>query len=769
MSFDGVRAFSANAARGLAAARRWLRRVMPQVAAASALLFVARALLRGTTLYRSTPLGTLLGLFTFLLVTLTLVYYGYGALRWLKRRLLWRVRRRLIITYLFVGLTPIVLLAGLGFMFGYGMALNMMAGSIMLEVNSTERQTLAAGQALADALAALPPETDARALQAWLDERVALLQATLPGARAAVWRGGAGNKNAPAGAPRLDAPAQLTSEPADERARGVGAESRPLGAALPEWLRGEQEWSGFVFLPPADEEERYGAPSLRALVRRGANGRHLALLLSVPVSRALVERLRANTGVYVRPTFQRQPLVANAGRAPERRRGATDGGAAQSPAPDRGELERAVNTQEGQTDQLGEPLEGGLAWVVMPATDWSSGERRSHIAFRFPSTLAAARKQALERGHLGQEVRLDLVLYVFIGIFLALETIALLAGGWITRAVTGTVHRLHRATQFIKRGDFSHRVRVRSHDQLGELAEAFNDMSANIEALLKERVLRERLEREVEIAAEVQAQLFPRVVPRLGAAEIVGECRAARGVAGDYYDYVELAPGLVVFALGDVSGKGISASLVMSNLQAALRAQTAILAERLKLAGRAAAVAVGGGADQQGALDLPCGVTGEDAHCAVENVVASVNQQLCHSTDSNRFATFFLALYDDHERLLRYTNAGHNAPVLVRADDTVERLDAGGTVVGAFEFVRYEEAATNLRSGDLLVLFSDGISEAQNPLGEEYGEQRLIEFVTAHRHLSAGELRQAIFTEVDRWSGGQERGDDQTVVIVKVS
>src|ERR671938_575415 len=145
-------------------------------------------------------------------------------------------------------------------------------------------------------------------------------------------------------------------------------------------------------------------------------------------------------------------------------------------------------------------------------------------------------------------MRLSWVIAVFVGIFLTLELFALFAAGWMTRAVTGTVHKLYRATEYIKRGDFSHRVHVRSQDQLGELAHAYNDMAADIEALLHERVERERLEREIEIAAEVQAQLFPRAVPALANAAVTAECRAARGVAGDYYDYVEIAPGVVVLA-----------------------------------------------------------------------------------------------------------------------------------------------------------------------------------------------------------------------------
>jgi sigma-B regulation protein RsbU (phosphoserine phosphatase) len=716
--------------------RTLLQRWMPRVAVAAAVLFVVRALVRDTALYRASVFGNLFGFVTFLLGTLTVCYYGFKGLRWLKRKLLWRVRRRLIITYLFVGLTPILLLGGLGFLFGYGMALNWMAGSVMTETRSIEQQTLAAARAYATALAALPPETDARALQTWLDERSLPLQATLPGARVAVWRGDANMQP-------FDNTAQAVSEPHDEQTRPLSPEAAPFGAPLPNWLRNAHEWSGLTYAPAADVNDPYSAASLRAVARQETGGRAVTVLVSVPVSRALVERLRETTSLHVRPTFLIS--LVNAENVGE--------GLA-------GEKRRRV-----QADQLGEPLNTGFSIVVMPMTNWQTGVQSSRLAFMFPNSPAGIRQQVLERGHLGQTLRLDVILTVFITIFLVLELLALFAAGWMTRAVTGTVHRLYRATEFIKRGDFSHRVQVRAQDQLGELAGAYNDMAANIEVLLRERVEHERLEREIEIAAEVQAQLFPRAVPALTTAEITAECRAARGVAGDYYDYIEIAPGLVALALGDVSGKGISASLVMSNLQASLRAQATILAERLRAAERAAAAVVGatGTAD----VEPPCGVTGVDRACAVAEIAANINTQLCQSTDSNRFVTLFLAIYNDQTRALRYTNAGHNAPFLIRADGSHERLAAGGTVVGAFDFARYEEAAATLAPGDLLLIFSDGLSEAQNTTGEEYGEDRLLQLARQHRDHSADELRRAIFDEIEIWSGGQERGDDQTVVIVK--
>ncbi|HYY41851.1 MAG TPA: hypothetical protein VE775_03900, partial [Pyrinomonadaceae bacterium] len=354
------------------------------MAVAAAVLFVVRALLRDTALYRASAFGGLFGFVTFCLGALTVSYYGFKALRWLKRKLLWRVRRRLIITYLFVGLTPILLLGGLGFLFGYGMALNWMAGSVMTEMRGAQQQTLAAARAYADALSAMPPDTDARTLQAWLDERNVPLQATLPGARIAVWRGGTD-------APAFETTAQALSEPRAEQLRPLSPEAIPFGAALPGWLRPAQaEWSGLTYAPAADPDDPYGAAALRAVVRRETGGRSLVVLVAVPVSRALVERLRESTGQPVRPTFFAAVLKTDnigEGMAGEKRRRA-------------------------RADQLGEPLAGSYAFVVLPATEWQTGAQASRLAFMFPNSFTAARTQVLERGHLGQALRLDLILAV---------------------------------------------------------------------------------------------------------------------------------------------------------------------------------------------------------------------------------------------------------------------------------------------------------------------------------------------------------------------
>lgn len=740
--------------RAIGRTREALRRVMPRVAMAAALVFVVWLLVRENRLYRALPAGRVFGFVTFLLVCLTLIYYGFKTLRWLKRRLLWRVRRRLAITYLFVGLTPIVLLVLLGLLSAFGGSSQGMARLLATQFNTTQTQTQMSAHALSRSLMRLPANTSEQGIQTWLDERTLMLQGALPGARVALWLGN-GDEGLST-ATGQNGPAQFVSETNNENTRALGNETIPLNAALPEWLRERTEWSGISFAPIADDKEIFISPSLRALSRGEMNGRGFTLLLVVPVSRALVQQYRDATGIYYRPSFA-DPARMTRTYQPTAK-----------PTGGEGEEERGFEQMTEavlRRDQFGEPIPRGTVYpVLLPMTNWKTGKTEENLSFLFEWSWALAGKQFLGSSAPGETWRKALTGTAIS--FLVLEVLALLGAAWMTRAVTGTVHKLYRATEFIKRGDFSHRVRVPSHDQLGELAGSFNDMAANIESLLHERVERERLEREVEIAAEVQAQLFPRGVPALRTVKISADCRAARGVAGDYYDYIEIAPGLLTLALGDVSGKGISASLVMSNLQAALRAQTTITAERLEIAERAVAVSAG---SSSGSSKLLAHVVADaDLDGAVSRMTANINEQLCRSTDSNRFATLFLAIYEERTRTLRYTNAGHNAPFLVRADGKVEQLVTGGIMVGAFDWASYEEASVRLEKGDLLLIFSDGISEAESSEGgEEYGEERLMKLAIRHRRMQAAELQRTIFDEIEHWSGTQERNDDQTLVIVK--
>jgi phosphoserine phosphatase RsbU/P len=759
----------ARARQRVSGARAWLRRWMPRVAAAAAILLIARMLLSRTFLFGDNPLGGLLEFLSSLLIFVALFYYGLKALRWMKRRLLWRVRRRLVVTYLFVGLTPIILLALFGMVASFGTSGEAMARIISAQMSATDEQTARSAQAIAGSFSQLPANATDQEIQSWLGERMQILQGSLPGARVALWRAANGVDALSLG----QSSAQFIAEADDEWTRGLGSDRASVGEALPEWLRGQESWHGLIYIAPEEGQVNLASPSFRTFVRgtTSARGRPFALLLVVPVNRALVERYREATGIYVRPFFGATRLVRGRNSLTfdindRRRRPGNNNTQNINNAP-ASEQEAARRIEEMLSrDQLGEPLpKSGTPYVVINSVkDWDTGEEDRKLSFLFDWSWGIAARQFLGRSDTG-ELWWQILKVVSI-IFLVLELLALLAAAWMTRAVTSSVHKLYRATEYIKRGDFSYRVKVRSHDQLGELAGSFNDMAANIESLLEERVERERLEREVELAHEVQTRLFPSHVPDLLTLEAAAECRAARGVAGDYYDYVQVAPGLVAFALGDVSGKGMSASLVMSNLQAALRAQAAITAERLSMAERAVAAAASTtGSDKT----LARVVADADIDGAVARKATNINTQLCQSTDANRFATLFLTLYEDRTRTLRYTNAGHNAPILVRLDGTVERLTTGGMMVGAFDWATYEEGRTKLDASDLLVIYSDGITEAERDPGEEYGEERLVELVVRHRHASAHEIREAIFADVDAWSGPNERGDDQTLVIMKAN
>lgn len=728
--------------------RFWARQMMPTVALIAAILFILRTLF-STFLFGDNLFGSLMNTLTTLLIFITLVYYGYKLLRLIKRKLFWRVRRRLLITYLFVGTTPIVLLTGLGFMFCYGLALNAMSASVMSQVEANQNHALETARILAEELVLLPSQNDEAIIKKWLDDRNKLIQSSLPGAQIAVWRG---NKDK-----AFVEDTKLTSEIISEKTTGIGNDKPQLGKKLPEWLKGQELWRGLSYTLPENNVDGFGSPSIRAVVNRKHNGNSVTLLLIVPINRMLIERYRENTNLEIRPFFVSSTSTVIADES---------GVKIQQPKANEiknASLEQTVEPSNSNKDQFGETINGLHAWVVMRSTNWDDGETLSHVTFIFPSSPSSVGKHFLQRGYLGQSFNLSLVLKVFGIVFLILEGTALIAAVLMTRAVTSMVHRLYGATEFIKRGDFSHRIKSKSQDQLGELANAFNDMSSNIEVLLHERVERERLQREVEIAAQVQTRLFPEKVPDLLSVEIAAECRAASVVAGDYYDYIEVLPGLVALALADVSGKGMSASLVMSNLQASLRSQAAITAERLSIAARAAA------ATSQSSTDRALMRVMADAAIdgAVSRKCFNINKQLCQSTEDNRFATLFLALYEDQTRKLRYTNAGHNAPILVREDGSSERLTTGGLMIGAFDFSKYEEASFILNPNDVLVVFSDGINESESEQGEEYGENRLVNFVIENRNLSAHQLRNAIFSEIDKWTGAKERNDDQTILILK--
>ncbi len=326
-------------------------------------------------------------------------------------------------------------------------------------------------------------------------------------------------------------------------------------------------------------------------------------------------------------------------------------------------------------------------------------------------------------------------LLLFVGlVFLVLEAGALVTGIVLTRTITRSVGDLYTATQYVRSGDFSHRVRVERVDQLGALGESFNAMSSSIDSLVEEQRKRQRLENEISIAHEVQSQLFPRSIPALPGIQLAAFCKPARGVSGDYYDFLPLGNSRLAIALADISGKGISAALLMASVQAALRSHLLL-----------------------------------DTNVApnASEVVNRINRHLYLNTAEDRFATFFFAIYDSPTRLLRYTNAGHVPPMCI-CREKIQHLETGGTVVGVFEDAVFEEGLMEVSPGSTLVVYSDGLVEPENVYGEEFGMGRLQEVALRHQQSSADSMVSALLVAAEEWAGTAEQADDMTVIVARL-
>ncbi len=396
------------------------------------------------------------------------------------------------------------------------------------------------------------------------------------------------------------------------------------------------------------------------------------------------------------------------------------------------------------------------SWAFIPVTDWATGQQKMVVATitTRPSLLndqLFASFQSQPSASLAS--RWPLVLLGVVGIgFLIIEVFSFIAGVRLTRSITRAVNDLYVGTEHINRGQFDHRIPVRSRDQLAALEISFNNMTASIQRLLEEQRQKQRLESELSIAHEVQAQLFPRTPPQVPGLEISGRCLPARVVSGDYFDFVQLSPSRVSLALGDISGKGISAALLMATIVAAVRAYQPSANERMV---RAAAA---GGGNGNGSNDPEAGPA---------MLLERLNQQLYHSTPPEKYATLFYALYDADSRQLQYSNAGHLPPALLGRNG-LRRLDRGGMVAGLFENVKFEESAVEMEPGDLLAAWSDGITEPENEYGVEFGEARLLQMLENLRTRPLSEIQQTVLAAVREWSGTEEQADDITLMLARV-
>lgn len=679
------------------------------------------------------------------LALIPLAYHLFRATRWILRELLWRLRQRLIVTYFLIGVLPLTLLSLLVGLIGYAVFVESSSTIVARQLDGFIAQSHAAAHALDSDLSGELSRVNATELQRALQERVEDLAAVFPGLRIVAWRGGEANL-------RIAVTPQAS-------ATALGTALSSPQVPLPAWMNARQEFHGLIV-----EQRRDGRHQLavRHVIRD--NGPTPAFIdLSYPVSQEIGQQISRTTGVTVENlpgliAFERVAAAPEVGldvaRPEQEDQHLTVNVSAVRPG--------AVVINEPGSEEAGYP-------VMLSATEWETGRPLDVIAVAVDwnsLSLAEIRRRftAFQSGNMfsGAIVIVISGLALF---FLAIATTAVISAAFLTRSITGAIHALYQGTKRVEAGDLSHEIPIRGNDQLGELSRSFNQMTRSIRELLRVSAEKQKLDQEMKIAAEVQSRLFPRTVPKTESLDIApGICIPARAVSGDYYDFLDIAPGLIGVVVADVCGKGMSAALLMSNLQASLRGQAQAYRD-LYQQSRAALIAEVSETAKAAEQSLP-------SPQRVRRIVANVNRQIESSTADARYVTMFYAEIDERAGLLRYTNAGHNAPLLLRhnqggATSIIERLETGGTVLGLFSEAEYEEAELKLDSGDLLVACTDGAIEAHNPQGEEFGEDRLAELLLESAHLTALEIERLILKAVKDWTGGTDQEDDLTLVVIR--
>jgi sigma-B regulation protein RsbU (phosphoserine phosphatase) len=362
---------------------------------------------------------------------------------------------------------------------------------------------------------------------------------------------------------------------------------------------------------------------------------------------------------------------------------------------------------------------------------WNSGDEiRSMMVVVSRMTVLYAHLFA-NSVNTGVVVRLSLIAIAIA--FALLELFALLMAAGLSRTITRSVADLYRGTREIDAGNLAHRVRVAKHDQLGALATSFNAMTASVTDLLQQQREKERMINELAIAQEVQTNLFPHSPATVGAFEMHAVCLPARTVGGDYYDFIFSQSNGLCLALGDISGKGISAAMLMASLHSAVRAF----------------------------------LLNTNAQPSPAQMLKLLNRHLYGSTQVERYATLFLACYDGASRKLTYANGGHLPPLVLSLDGTVRPLDCGGPVVGLLSGLEYMEATVQLQAGDLLMAFSDGLTEPENANGE-FGAERLLEYVRENQQEPLPVLAANTLKAVQAWIGNNEQPDDMTILLARL-
>jgi sigma-B regulation protein RsbU (phosphoserine phosphatase) len=649
------------------------------------------------------------------------------AMRWVRNRMMWALRNRLIVTYMFIGVIPVVLLICMGLLIVY-----LFVGQFATYVATSDLQTEirrldAVNQRLASEIATAL--RSGKPITPGILQNADVREEAFPNRTVTAWY---------KGKPYLLATSM-------ERPGGPA----PKPVAMPR--TGSENVASLSLIE--------GGGSLRAARELKVGNDKLEVISDVPLDKQLLAKVAERIGVVSMQPFRR-----------------TDKKSAKPEKSSNNKLTISGSNEEidfeAQTDAQGRPQTidspGPLPapqnrfdkevtfLATVPALDWDTGA--SATVLMVVRTRPSLMYDRLFRT-VGQFVNAVLYVLAAVAIFFGIiELIALFIGVRLTRTITESVYKLYRATQHVNEGDFSHRIQVTRKDQLAALETSFNGMTENIEKLLKEQKEKQRLENELSIAQEVQAQLFPKGVFDVESLELYGFCSPARTVSGDYYDFVPLGPDNLALAVGDISGKGISAALLMATIHSAVRAYS------LERAPMMASAGVGHG----GSFSLHRMESATlDTDISPSLLCTMLNRQVYHSTPMEKYATIFLGIYDGVERKLTYCNAGHLPPIILAEDGSVRRLDVGGSVIGLLDGLSFGEADVNFRPGEIFIAYSDGVTEPENEFGE-FGEERLIQLVRENQQLPLQRIADLVVAAVKDWIGGVEQPDDITIVLARL-
>jgi phosphoserine phosphatase RsbU/P len=614
-----------------------------------------------------------------------------------KQQLLWRVRRRLILSYIFIGVVPSLLIVIFFLLGGLLIFMNLSAYLFKDGYDAALNQVRVVTSGAAAEITRAP-ESASQSL-ARTQRNAALL-----------YRG-----------------ISFVFIPAREGTASLGArlpfgpwEHTPPPPAVPAWIT-RNGWSGTIALAPADgaTEMELVSRAVSAVVINGAVAGYV--VGDLPLADEVIQKLERETGVRAGTAA---PVVGNGGLAT---------------------LPGRAQTSDGTKGAWTTLFRNSV--IFLDYTDWQSGSpKRVSISLSYrPAELyrrLSEAQQITTPTGVTLGVAFFILLLVIAGLFLIIEMVALSMGLALARSITSAIHELFMGTERVRHGDFAHRINVQSNDQLGELAGSFNQMTGSIEGLLQTAAEKKRLEEELRIARAIQMSLLPRGPLDVPGLAITALCVPAREVGGDYYDFFRLTEDRLGILIADVSGKGTSAALYMAELKGLVLA----LSQRYE---------------------------------SPRELLIEVNRIISEHLDSRSFITITYAVIDLHAGTMTFCRAGHTPLIFLPGPSSkmpsARVLTPNGMVLGlridgaADKFAELlEQERVDLSPEDVIVLYTDGITEAMNPNSDLFGESRLSRIVEEHGHLDSDELRERIMREIEAFVGSADQHDDMTMILLKV-